>query len=175
VGLAVPGSNDADHSGIARLKSGVTLAQANQEVARILRIWGAREGWGQYLVSLRVKPNVHPLKQDVVRDIGAVLKILMGALSLVLFLVCANVANLVQVRTQTRRQEFAIRAALGAGWGRIARELLAESFALGVLGGVMGLGLAYAGLRILVTHGPASLPRLAEISIDSTTFLFGLA
>lgn len=175
VGRGVPGSNDADYSGIARLKSGVALAQADQEVARILRIWGDRQGLGQYLVSLRVKPNVHPLKQDVIGDVGTVLKILMGALSLVLFLVCANVANLVQVRTQARRQEFATRAALGAGWGRIARELLVESLALGVLGGAMGLGFAYAGLRILVTHGPASLPRLAEISIDSTSLLFGLA
>jgi predicted permease len=175
VGAGVPGANDADHSGIARLKSGVTLSQVNQELASILKIWGARQGWGQYLISLRVNSNVHPLKQDVVGDIAAVLKFLTGALSLVLFLVCANVANLVQVRTQARRQEFATRAALGAGWGRIARELLVESLALGILGGAMGLGLAYAGLRILVTHGPASLPRLAEISIDSTSLLFGLA
>lgn len=175
VGAGVPGSNDADHSGIGRLKSGVSIAQVNQELPRILRIWGRREGWGQYLISLRVKPNVHALKQDVIGDTGAVLKILMGALSFVLLLVCANVANLVQVRTQARRQEFATRAALGAGWGRIARELLAESFALGLFGGLMGLGLAYAGLRILVTHGPASLPRLAEISLNSTGLLFGLA
>ena len=75
VGQGVPGSNDADHSGIARLKSGVSLAQANQDIARILRIWGAQEGWGQYLISLRVKPNIHPLKQDVIGDVGAVLKI----------------------------------------------------------------------------------------------------
>ncbi|MGA8027002.1 MAG: ABC transporter permease, partial [Bryobacteraceae bacterium] len=175
IGPGVPGSNDADHSGIARLKSGVSLAQVNQDVARVLRIWGAREGWGQYLISLRVKPNVHPLKQDVIGDVGAVLQILMGALLLVLLLVCANVANLVQVRTQARRQEFATRAALGAGWGRIAGELLVESLALGVLGGAMGLGLAYAGLQILVTHGPASLPRLTEISIDSTSLWFALA
>src|SRR5262249_46837 len=100
--------------------------------------------------------------------------VLMGALLLVLLLVCANVANLVQVRVQSRRQEFAIRAALGAGWGRIARELLIESLALGILGCAMGLGLAYAGLRLLVTHAPAGLPRAGEISIDSTNVLFAL-
>ncbi len=176
VGGDVPGSGDFDHSGLARLKSGVSLTQANQDIARVLHIWGARQGLGpQTLEQLQFKPNVHPLKQDVVGDIGAVLKILMGALALVLLLVCANVANLVQVRAQARGQEFAIRAALGAGWGRIVRELLVESLALGVLGGAMGLGLAYAGLRVLVTHGPAALPRVGEISIGSRSVLFAVA
>ena len=98
----------------------------------------------------------------------------MGALGLVLLLVCANVANLVLVRAQSRRQEFAIRAALGAGWGRIARELLVESLTLGILGGALGLVLAYSGLRVLVTQGPATLPRLEEISIDGTALAFAL-
>jgi predicted permease len=176
VGSGVPGSGDFDHSGIARLKSGISFAQANHDIARLLSLWGDREGLGrQALEQLQVKPNVHPLKQDVVGDVGAVLKTLMGALALVLLLVCANVANLVQVRAQARRQEFAIRAALGAGWSRIARELLVESLALGVLGGAMGLGLAYAGLRLLVTHGPSALPRVGEISIDSMSLAFALA
>jgi ABC-type antimicrobial peptide transport system permease subunit len=91
---------------------------------------------------LKLKPNLRPLKNDVIGDVGSVLTVLMGALSLVLLLVCANVANLVLVRAQSRRQEFAIRAALGASWGRIARELLVESLVLGVLGGALGLLLA---------------------------------
>ena len=90
----------------------------------------------------------------------------MGALGLVLLLVCANVANLVLVRAQARRQEFAIRAALGAGWGRIARVVLVESLTLGILGGALGWCWRYLGLRLLVAQGPASLPRLAEISLD---------
>lgn len=175
VGSGVAELDDADHPAIGRLKSGVSLAQANQDIARVLSTWGAREGMRTMLEQLRVKPNVHPLKQDVVGDVGTVLKIFMGALLLVLLLVCANVANLVQVRAQARRQEFAIRAALGAGWGRIARELLLESLAVGVLGGVMGLSLAYAGLRLLVTHAPTTLPRVGDISIDSTDVLFALA
>jgi predicted permease len=89
-------------------------------------------------------------------------------------LVCANVANLVLVRAQSRGQEFAIRAALGAGWGRIARELLVESLTLGIAGGAMGLALAYAGLKALVTQGPATLPRLEEISMDGTALAFAL-
>src|SRR5579864_1968829 len=168
-------ADEFNHSGIARLKPGVTVAQANQDIARVLGIWSDRDGARQIIEQLRFKPELHPLKQDVVGDVGAVLGILMGALALVLLLVCANVANLVQVRAQARRQEFAIRAALGAGWGRIARELLVESLALGILGGGIGLGLAYAGLRLLVARASGTLPRLGEISIDSTSILFALA
>ncbi|HYZ85143.1 MAG TPA: FtsX-like permease family protein [Bryobacteraceae bacterium] len=124
---------------------------------------------------LKVKPNLRPLKKDVVGDVGSVLTVLMGALGLVLLLVCANVANLVVVRAQSRRQEFAIRAALGAGWGRIARELLVESLTLGILGGALGVALAWAGLKLLVTHGLVTLPRLKEISIDGTGLLFAVA
>jgi predicted permease len=164
-----------NYTGIARLKPGVTLALANQDVARVWKAWGEREGAGKMLEMLNVKPNLRPLKKDVVGDVGSVLSVLMGALGLVLLLVCANVANLVLVRAQSRRQEFAIRAALGAGWGRIARELLVESLALGILGGALGLVLAYLGLRVLVTQGPASLPRLGEISMDGTALAFALA
>lgn len=166
---------DSNLSGIARLKPGVTLAQANRDIARVLQIWSDTYGVRQIAEQLRIKPALRPLKKDVVGDVDAVLRILMGALALVMLLVCANVANLVQVRAQGRQQEFAIRAALGAGWGRIARELLVESLTLGALGGGLGLALAYAGLRLLVTQGPATLPRLAEISIDSTSLLFTLA
>ena len=168
-------SDEFNHSGIARLKPGVTLTQANKDIERVLGTWGDSNGVQQIVEQLRLKPELHPLKQDVVGDIGAVLGILMGALALVLLLVCANVANLVQVRAQTRRHEFTIRAALGAAWGRMACELLVESLTLGLLGGAIGLGLAYAGLRLLVTRGPATLPRLGEISIDSTSLMFGLA
>jgi predicted permease len=163
------------YTGIARLKPGVTIALANQDVARVWKTWGESEGTGKMLEMLKVKPDLRPLKKDVVGDVGSVLRVLMGALGLVLLLVCANVANLVLVRAQSRRQEFAIRAALGAGWGRIARELLVESLALGILGGTLGLVLAYLSLRVLVTQGPTSLPRLGEISMDGTALAFALA
>jgi putative ABC transport system permease protein len=176
VASGAPGSEDADYSGVARLKPGVSLAQASQDLARVLDIWAAgNPDWRQALQELRVKPNIHPLKQDVVGDVGAVLEILMGALAIVLLLVCANVANLVQVRAQARREEFAIRAALGAGRGRIAGQLIVESLALATLGGAAGLALAYAALRVLVTHGPSTLPRISEIGLDSTSLLFALA
>ncbi len=162
------------YSGIARLKPGVTPALANQDTARVWKTWAESIGVGKMLNELQVRPNLRPLKEDVVGDVGAGLKVLMAALGLVLLLVCANVANLVLVRAQARRQEFAIRAALGAGWGRIARELLVESLTLGILGGGLGLAFAYLGLRVLVTQGPASLPRLAEISLDATALAFVL-
>ncbi|MBV8906072.1 MAG: ABC transporter permease, partial [Acidobacteriia bacterium] len=143
-----PGSQDADRSGLARLKPEISLAQANQDIAHVLTTWAAENRSQQLLTELRIKPNIHPLKQDVIGDVGGVLKTLMGALAMVLMLVCANVANLVQVRAQGRRDEFAIRVALGAGWGRIARQLTIESLALAALGGAVGLAFAYAALRI---------------------------
>ena len=93
---------------------------------------------------------------------------------MVLFIACANVANLLLVRAEGRQQELAIRAALGAGWSRIARELLLESVTLGAIGGALGLGVAYGALRLLVAMGPSQLPRLDEISIDPSVLLFTL-
>jgi predicted permease len=120
-------------------------------------------------------PLVRPLKADVVGDIGKVLWVLMATIGVVLFIACANVANLMLVRAEGRQQELAIRAALGAGWSRIARELLLESVTLGVAGGALGVALAYAALQLLVSIGPANLPRLEEISIDPAVLLFTLA
>jgi putative ABC transport system permease protein len=163
------------YNGIARLKPGVTVAAANEDTARVWKMWGENDRVGNMLEQWHITPNVRPLKDDVVGDVSTVLTVLMGALGLVLLLVCTNVANLLLVHAQARRQEFAIRAALGAGWGRIARELLVESLTLGVLGGMLGLGLGYMGLRLLITEGPANLPRLGEISVDATVLVFVLA
>ena len=98
----------------------------------------------------------------------------MGTIGIVLLMACANVANLLLVRADARRQEFAIRAALGARWTRVARALLVESLTLALLGGALGVGLAYGGLRLLVAIGPADLPRLSEISIDAVALGFAL-
>jgi predicted permease len=173
--LRFPKPDEFSYAGIARLKPGVTIALANQDVARVWKIWAEKEGAAKTLEDFHITPNLRALKKDVVGDVGSVLRVLMGALGLVLLLVCANVANLVLVRAQSRGQEFAIRAALGASWGRIARELLVESLTLGVAGGVLGLALAWAGLKVLVAQGPAALPRLEEISMDGTALAFALA
>ena len=160
--------------GVARLKAGVTLAQANADVARLLRLWLVNTGQNDPEFQARYRPALRPLKQDVVGDVGRTLWVLMGAIGVVLLMACANVANLLLVRADARRQEFAIRAALGARWTRIARQLLVESLMLAVLGGALGVGLAYGGLRVLVAIGPSNLPRLAEISLDSEVLGFAL-
>jgi predicted permease len=99
----------------------------------------------------------------------------MGSIAMVLLIGCANVANLLLVRVEGRRQELAIRGALGAGWKRIAGELMFESTVLGLLGSLMGLALAYGALRMLVAMAPTGLPRLHEIGIDMPVLLFTLA
>jgi predicted permease len=167
------------YNGIARLKPGVTMAQANADLAHMLGIWlnawPTPPGYDHALFeNVHFGPKIQPLKQEIVGDIGAVLWVVMGTLGLVLLIACANVANLLLVRAESRQQELAIRAALGAGWSRIAREMLLESMTLGVLGGALGLGLAYAALRILVAKGPDTLPRLGEIRIDPLVLAFVL-
>jgi len=167
------------YEALARLKPGASLEQANVDVARmiptVMSSFPAPEGFSLKLFEeARLGPNVRPLKQDVIGDVGNALWVLMGSIGLVLLIACANVANLLLVRVEGRRQELAIRAALGAGPGRIAAELLMESLTLGVLGGVMGLGLAYGALRVLVAVAPAGLPRINEIGVDGPVLLFTL-
>ena len=168
------------YQAVARLKPGATLTQANADVARMLPMmldkFPPAPGISvRMFQEARFGPSVRPLKTDVIGDIGKVLWVLMATIGLVLFIACANVANLMLVRAEGRQQELAIRAALGAGWPRIARELLLESVALGVAGGALGIGLAYAALKVLVATGPANLPRLEAISIDGPVLLFTLA
>ncbi len=165
--------------GIARLKLGVTLAEANSDVARMipitLRSFPVPPGFSLDLFkSARIGPNLRPLKDEVVGTVGSLLWILMASLGMVLLIACANVANLFLVRTEGRQQELAIRAALGASRGRIARELLFESIVIGVIGSAPGLGLAYAAIRFLIALAPSGLPRITEIGIDGHVLLFTL-
>ena len=167
------------YDGLARLQPGVTLAQLNADIARMLpivmRSFPTPPGFSMKLFEdAHIGPNARPLKQDVVGDVGNVLWVLMGSIGMVLLIACANVANLLLVRVEGRRQELALRAALGAGWGRIAGELMLESTTLGLLGGALGLGLAYATLLVLRAIAPSGLPRIHEIGIDGPVLLFTL-
>jgi len=166
--------------GVARLKPGVTIEQANADVARMLPMvlekFPAPPGFNAKLFeTARIGPNVRPLEKDLLGDVGGVLWVLMGTVGLVLLIACANVANLLLVRAEARQRELAVRAALGAGAQRIAKDLLTESVILGVAGGTLGLGLAYAGVKALVWLAPAGLPRIDEISIDVPVILFAFA
>jgi len=165
---------------VARLKPGVTVAEANTDVGRmlpiVLRSFSPPPGYSlKMFEDARMGPNLRTMKQDVVADVGEVLWVLMGGIGLVLLIACANVANLLLVRAQRRQQELAIRAALGATRWRIATELLFENLILALLGGVLGLALAYAALRLLIAIAPSDLPRIQEIGIDGHTLLFSLA
>lgn len=164
---------------LARLKPGVTIAEASADVARMTPIWmtswPAAPGINPRIYeSWRIGPALRPLKDDVVGKAGDVLWLVMATIGIVLAIACANVANLLLVRAEARQQELAIRASLGAGRTRIARALLIESAVLGLLGGAIGLGFARAALALLVAIAPANLPRLDDIAIDGRALGFTL-
>jgi predicted permease len=165
--------------GIARLKPGATIAEANADLSRMLPIWMGSWSNGpgtnpHIYETWKITPMILPLKRQIIGSVGELLWVVMGTIGVVLLIACANVTNLLLVRVEARQQELALRTALGAGRARIIRGLLVESVMLGVIGGVMGVGLAYAGVRLLVAIGPSNLPRLKEISIDLPTLGFTL-
>jgi len=167
---------------LARLKPGVTPEEAGADLQRMLPIWF--DTWPlmpglsttrEAIENMRIVPIVRPLKDDMVGDVTSALWVLMGAIGAVLLIACANIANLMLVRADARRPELAVRAALGAMPGRIARELLVEALVIGTVGGALGLVLAYGGLELLVAIGPSNLPRLAEIAVHPAVLVFTVA
>jgi predicted permease len=165
------------YQALARLKPGVTIEQANADVARMFPLVFEKFQGGltfDLAKEAQFGPNIHPLKQDAVGDVGNVLYVLLGTVCMVLLIACANVANLFLVRAEGRRQELAVRIAMGADRRQIARELLVEATALGLMGGLLGLALAYGGIRLLIALGPESIPRLHAITVDPLVLLFTL-
>jgi putative ABC transport system permease protein len=174
--------NNFNYGTLARLKPGVTLAEAQTDAEHVLAIWP--DAWPlpagagltlEDIKSWRVMPAVRQLQDDLVGGVASTLWVLMGAIGAVLLVACANIANLMLVRADARRQEFAIRAALGAMPARIASTLLVESLVLGIAGGVLGLVLAHLGLEVLVAIGPSTLPRLREIAVYPPVLAFTAA
>ncbi len=169
-----------NYRGLARLKPGVSLDQANADVLRLLPSLTERfplpAGFTQKMFDdARFGSLVRPLEIDVVGDIGNMLWILLGTVGLVLLVACANVANLFLVRAESRQQELAIRLALGAEARRVAWELMSESLIVALAGGAVGAALAYGGIQLLVYLQPVQLPRLNEIALDPIVLLFTLA
>jgi predicted permease len=186
--LLVPTAFDRTHQvlagfawrGIARLRPGVSIALANADTARLIGVWmdSWTNGYGEdphWYENWRITPAIEPLRQNVIGNVASVLWVVMATIGLVLLIACTNLANLLLVRAESRQLELSIRAALGAGRLRIARELLLESVTLGLVGGVLAVGVAYAGLHFLVALGPTNLPRLSEISVDARSLAFTLA
>jgi predicted permease len=160
-----------NYEGIARLAPGVTVEQARADLSRIIPIWV--DAWPSFpgidrsvFANSRMTPVIKPLKQELVGNVRDMLWLLMSTIAVVLLIACANVANLVLVRAESRHHELAIRTALGAGRGRLARATMLESLVLGLISGLCGLPLAWSGLQLLRIVGPGKLPRLNEIALD---------
>ncbi|HXL22731.1 MAG TPA: ABC transporter permease [Candidatus Dormibacteraeota bacterium] len=156
---------------VGRLKAGVSLEQAKADMSRVAENLAATypdadKGMGIALV---------PLKTDVVGDVRGTLLVLLGAVSFVLLIACANVANLLLARSTGRAREFAIRAALGAGPWRVIRQLLTESVLLSIAGGLLGLAVAKMAMRTVLTSLGDALPRANEIELDWRVLLFTAA
>jgi putative ABC transport system permease protein len=156
---------------IARLKSGVPLAKARADVEII-----AKHLEKQYPDSNhKVGAVVIPLKEELIGDSRAQLLIMLGAVGLVMLIACANVATLLLVRATGRQREIAVRRALGAGRGRVVRQLLTESMLLSLIGGIFGLALAWACVRGLAGAEAVPIPRPNPITVDGVVLLFTLA
>jgi predicted permease len=160
---------------VGRLRPGVTLEQARSELGNLVQRW-AEDNPGTHAPS----PQNHalyltPLQEDLVGGIRPALLMLLGAVGFVLLIACANVGNLLLAKAEGRGKEIAVRAALGAGRRRLLRQFLTESLFLSLVGGAVGLALGYAGLRVLLTTSPNSIPRAAEIGLDARVLLFTLA
>jgi predicted permease len=157
----------------ARLKPGVSLAQASAEVDRFAaqlerenpNNYFAGSGWGMFVV---------PLKEQIVGRIRPALLVLLGAVAFVLLIACVNVANLLLTRASAREKELSIRTAMGAGRARIVRQLLTESMVYAVVGGALGLGIAYWGVYALHTLVPDNVPRMGEVRVDPLVLGFTL-
>ncbi|HEX3684824.1 MAG TPA: ABC transporter permease [Bryobacteraceae bacterium] len=155
---------------VARLRRGTSVGQAQAEMNTLQ----------QHIDELNpatekgLATSIHPLKQDLVGDIGGTLMLLLGAVGVVLLIACANVANLLLARSAGRAREFAVRRALGAGRMQIVRQIITESVLLSCVGGMLGLGLAKLGLGVLLRAAPAGLPRIENIGVNASVLLFAL-
>jgi putative ABC transport system permease protein len=173
-----PNSTNQGHffQAAARLRPGVTLAQANAQMKVAADQFRRRYPGGA--MDPKESFAVEPLRDTIVSEVRSSLFVLLGAVSLVLLIACANVANLLLVRASGRKREFAIRVSMGATRGRIIRQLLTESILLAVTGGILGLILGYLGVRGLLALSPGDIPRIGEhgasVTIDWRVLAFTL-
>ena len=165
---------------IARLKDDVTAKAAQAELSAFLENWGDRVGTTDHVPTNRSRRSVdhtlqlRSLQDAIVGNVRRPIWVLQAAVGFVLLIVCANLANLVMARAGSRRREFVLRAALGAGRGRLLRQSLTEGAVMSGAGGLLGLWLAGAGVRALIRAYPASIPRTSDLTIDLPVLLLAL-
>ena len=174
LGLNLTAPNRGNHGlyGVGRLRPGVNATQATTAIQALTTQW-TRDAL--YPESMQFTAFAVGVRDEVSGNAQLALKVLAAAVALLLLLTCANVANLMLARADGRRREVAVRTALGASRGDLVRLSLTESVMLGVAGGAVGLAIAWAGVRVLVARAPTTIPRLSELSVDSTVVLFTLA
>nr|NIP56615.1 ABC transporter permease [Gemmatimonadota bacterium]NIR76986.1 ABC transporter permease [Gemmatimonadota bacterium]NIT85518.1 ABC transporter permease [Gemmatimonadota bacterium]NIU29341.1 ABC transporter permease [Gemmatimonadota bacterium]NIU34407.1 FtsX-like permease family protein [Gemmatimonadota bacterium] len=174
---AAPGHGNYYLDPVARLAPGATLDDARAEVERIMlrmsEVYPGDYEW-MHREAVDFRTDVETLKETVVGDVDDGLLLLLGSIALLLLVAGANVANLILVRAEARQREMALRAALGAGRGRLIRQVLAESLALSLAGGGVGLGLATVGVDALLAWNPTRLPRAGEVGMKPEVLAFAL-
>src|SRR5687767_7473045 len=177
---------------IGRLKDGVTEQQATSELTTLIQTWSERTGVKNHVFAPPPPPappgqpaaaanpgaghllQMEPVQQEIVGSAGRAIWVLQAAVGFVLLIACANLANLLLARAETRHREFAVRTALGAGRGRLLGQFMTEGVLLSLVGGGLGLVLARAGVQALIRVYPTSLPRTAEVTVDPLVLLFTL-
>ena len=157
---------------VGRLAPEFSAAQANAELQGFLKQWSNWVPQGHVPNDSTHRVQMAPLHDEVVGNVKRALWVLQGAVVLVLLIACANVANLLLARAESRHKEFAVRTALGAGKTRILRQFMVEGTVLSLLGAALGLALAFWGLKALLAANPASVPRASEITLDPVVLAF---
>lgn len=157
---------------VARLKPGVTVAQARADADQVaLEIM---RGFPSFIANIKIRAVVRPLQEDTVADARPLIRILFLAVCVVLLIACANLAGLLLVRAIRRRREISVRLALGASTAALLRQSMLECLALSVTGGVLGIALAAIAIRVCVSELPETLPRISEIGLDWMVVAFAL-
>jgi putative ABC transport system permease protein len=157
---------------VGRLRNGVSVVQARADLESMLAKWPQKTAGGHVPNTTGHRLRFDPLKDDMLGGLRAALWVLQGAVGFVLLIACANLANLLLARAESRQREFAIRAALGAGRWRLLRQFLTEGILLSCIGGALGAALGFGGLRALLAANPDSLPRAGEIALDPAVLAF---